>query len=395
MLLVSLSNGSQRCGPRAGRKYATWLLVALLGLLGALLAGCTTAQRCEPLQRCGGELVASGETVSSWVARADGACTDEIQAPVIPVSLSQQPAPGAGKKAVGNSTVDWCASLSAKPDGQIKNFVNYSLSFVLPVKQAELQFKSDGTYFAHFRTESPTQVGFSAACRAAQGINWSCAELGRHINAAIVSESNVKYMRCSDDGDGGCLCDSLLSIFTSLQGVYGADNGVITFYDVQSNAPPSPADYCAKPDSFSLTGHDGQALFNRLGLRTVAYGRASCSDGLQDADEDGIDCTTASKRANLGAAACPNDCTASCIDNIQNQDETGVDCGGTCADFCACFNGVQDPWEEGVDCGGPCALLCTCTDGVQDGHEEGVDCGGDCNLRYGAGSEIPKACPTK
>ena len=51
--------------------------------------------------------------------------------------------------------------------------------------------------------------------------------------------------------------------------------------------------------------------------------------------------------------------TATCTDGIQNGDETGVDCGGS-------------------DCE-PCAVAPTCTDSIQNGNETGVDCGGpDC-----------------
>jgi len=47
-----------------------------------------------------------------------------------------------------------------------------------------------------------------------------------------------------------------------------------------------------------------------------------------------------------------------CSDGIQNGDETGVDCGGSCP---PCGGG------------GP-----TCSDGIQNGNETGVDCGGSC-----------------
>ena len=49
--------------------------------------------------------------------------------------------------------------------------------------------------------------------------------------------------------------------------------------------------------------------------------------------------------------------TPSCSDGIQNGDETGVDCGGSCA---------------------PCEVTPTCSDGIQNGDETGVDCGGSC-----------------
>jgi len=48
-----------------------------------------------------------------------------------------------------------------------------------------------------------------------------------------------------------------------------------------------------------------------------------------------------------------------------------------------CNDGIQNGDEEGVDCGGancpPCQVDPTCDDGIQNGDEEGVDCGGsDC-----------------
>lgn len=48
-----------------------------------------------------------------------------------------------------------------------------------------------------------------------------------------------------------------------------------------------------------------------------------------------------------------------------------------------CDDGIQNGDEEGIDCGGPCAPCPTCEDGIQNGQEEGVDCGGpDCEPCY-------------
>lgn len=397
MLSASLFSLGRHCDARTLRRLPApfGVGIAVLALLASVLPGCTTPQRCEALGRCGGELVPAGKTQETWVATGATTCIDEIQPPVIPVSISLQPAQQAGKKATGNQTADWCSTLLIKPDGSL-SFAPFYTSLVLPMKQAELQFRADGTYFGHFITEEAQHIAFPAACRVAQGVDFSCAELGRHVNDAIRSESNVKNMRCYDDGEDGCMCDFLLQLFTGVQGAYGAQDGVIGFYDSQSShLPPTPADYCASADTFELTGHDGQELFNKLGLRTITFHHTSCTDGLQDADEDGVDCVDPKKRAMgmLGPDACPNDCTATCSDGVQNHGETGVDCGGPCADFCACFNGVQDPWEEGPDCGGPCSLACTCIDGVKDGHEEGVDCGADCVLRFADGMGKTKDCP--
>jgi hypothetical protein len=101
----------------------------------------------------------------------------------------------------------------------------------------------------------------------------------------------------------------------------------------------------------------------------------TCSDGVQNGDETGIDC---------GGATCPT--CATCSDGIQNQGETSVDCGGPNCPACpTCNDGIQNQSETGVDCGGPnCAPCTTCNDGILNGQETSVDCGGpDC-----------PACPT-
>lgn len=50
---------------------------------------------------------------------------------------------------------------------------------------------------------------------------------------------------------------------------------------------------------------------------------------------------------------------ASHKDGIQNLDEEGVDCGGSSGVPCpSCFDGIQNQDEEGVDCGGICGFDC-------------------------------------
>jgi hypothetical protein len=361
-------------------------LAAGVLLLGALASACTAAQRCEELASCGGDLMqgaeanAQGLAETEWVANAEGACMDEIQLPVQPISIQQQPAKGAGKKPVGQATVDWCSSLVLKPDGSL-GFQGFFP--IIPMKVVTLKITSDGSYDAHFSQYAPQIMNFSAACRAAQGINESCQELGRHIKEAIAAESNVTNMRCYDIDEGGCECAYELLLLNSLPGTWGAAGTKATFYDNSlAPAPPSTADFCVNGDTLTMTGHNGSQLFNRPALRTLTFHHATCSDGIQSEalNEEGVDC----------GGECPP--CGTCNDQQQNGLETGVDCGGNCPDFCACFNGVRDPWEEGVDCGGTCSLLCTCLNGVQDeGREDGVDCGGECQLRYS--DPEAKPCP--
>jgi len=49
----------------------------------------------------------------------------------------------------------------------------------------------------------------------------------------------------------------------------------------------------------------------------------------------------------------------SCSDGIQNQGELGIDCGGNNCPVCNCYNGILDGSETDVDCGGD---YCPCCD---------------------------------
>jgi len=95
----------------------------------------------------------------------------------------------------------------------------------------------------------------------------------------------------------------------------------------------------------------------------------TCNDGIQNGQETGVDC---------GGPTCP--ACPTCTDGIQNGQETGVDCGGpTCQACPTCNDGIQNGQETGVDCGGPTCPACpTCNDGIQNGNETGIDCGGSC-----------------
>jgi hypothetical protein len=346
--------------------------------------GCQTKLHCEPLSKCGGDLMAGAvEGESEWIATASDACMDELQLPVNPVSVSQQPARTAGKKAVPQATADWCANLWQKPDGTLM-FQGYFP--IIPIQNVVLTMK-EREFNAHLVSFAPQRMAFSAACLAAQGIDETCQTLGRHIGAAIAAESNVYHTRCYDDGEEGCLCDYDLRLFTSVPGTWSrSDDGIVTFFDNSfAPSPPAPADYCIRGDTLEMTSHNNQQLFNRPNLRTLEFHRPTCNDGVQShtLHEEGVDC----------GGECPPCVDAQCNDGMQSPGEEGIDCGGdVCKDFCGCFNGQQDPWEEGPDCGGPCSLLCRCTNGVQDlPNEEGVDCGGDCQGRFN--QPEPVACP--
>jgi hypothetical protein len=116
----------------------------------------------------------------------------------------------------------------------------------------------------------------------------------------------------------------------------------------------------------------------------------TCTDGVQNGSETGVDCGGGS-----GCGACPAGqgcadagdcqsgiCTAgvcqapSCTDQLRDGNETDVDCGGACpacADGGACATAAD--CASRICSGGVCQAP-TCSDAVRNGDELDVDCGG-------------------
>lgn len=119
----------------------------------------------------------------------------------------------------------------------------------------------------------------------------------------------------------------------------------------------------------------------------------TCSDGIQNGDETGIDCGGS---CNPCDTSNPGDCQESCPDShplflcgqcfTSATQAQSAGCSEVCdnsnPDPTTCNDGVQNGDETGVDCGGSCAACDTneptCSDGIQNGNETGIDCGGSC-----------------
>lgn len=149
-----------------------------------------------------------------------------------------------------------------------------------------------------------------------------------------------------------------------------------------------PCGQCPFPATFAVEGSDDHVSWATEWTADASLGFTpdtweappppdpTCSDGLLNGDEQGVDC---------GGSCAPALCS-SCSDGLQNGDEAGVDCGGSCApetgECPSCSDGIQNGDEEGVDCGGSCLPVSgecpSCSDGLQNGDEAGVDCGGSC-----------------
>lgn len=69
--------------------------------------------------------------------------------------------------------------------------------------------------------------------------------------------------------------------------------------------------------------------------------------------------------ATVMVTSCKKDDPVTCSDGIQNGDETGVDCGGSACSACpTCSDGIQNGDETGIDCGG--SNCPACAEGLQE-----------------------------
>lgn len=119
----------------------------------------------------------------------------------------------------------------------------------------------------------------------------------------------------------------------------------------------------------------------------------SCTDGIMNGTESGIDCGGGSCPACGTGQGClaDSDCATgvcssgtciapSCTDHVKDGTETGMDCGGGSCSACGTGQGclADGDCQSGVCSGGTCAAA-SCTDHAKNGSETDVDCGGSCS----------------
>ncbi|MEM8528405.1 MAG: fibronectin type III domain-containing protein [Bacteroidota bacterium] len=239
----------------------------------------------------------------------------------------------------------------------------------------ELITGNEGSIVVSYQHETDMSVGTMAQYDAGQrqgavvayyddsggGTSYKCTGDGRAIGS---SGFHLRTLQCTDRR------------FTFDQYPECSPNFVKTFNHYRTH-------YILPPNQNTSTASKyGQFAKNPLIANVQALGSCmaaepTCDDGIQNGDEEGVDC---------GGSNCPACPEPTCDDGIQNGDEEGVDCGGSDCPACpTCDDGIQNGDETGVDCGGSdCPACPTCDDGIQNGDETGVDCGGsNCS-----------ACPT-
>jgi hypothetical protein len=311
----------------------TGLLVLGCLALASLSAGCTSAEFCEPLKKCGGDFLAAGKgdwggdgvVRAEWVVAApaspstaaSNSCVDQVQNPTQPPSLAKIPARPAGVRAVEPTTLNWCADLRFSADGNISVFddgwyetlIRYRGWFPgIPLYTARLTIDEGGQQHYEMQTTQLVAQHYELpkTCMYAQGVAVACGDFAKGLDAYVTDRlmglskvgvaAEIYGTTCKDQAGGdGCVCDYNLALTATTTGPYAVDYkklpGEIAFFD-SAASPPSGTEYCAQGSRLELTGHNGADLFNRTALKTLQFGPATCDDGVQSKSlgETGIDC---------------------------------------------------------------------------------------------------------
>lgn len=187
-------------------------------------------------------------------------------------------------------------------------------------------------------------------------------DLGRTATHEVGHWLNLRHIW----GDGGCSVDD----FVSDTPLSDASNGGCATGHVSCGSVDMVENYMDYSDDACMnlftSGQSNRmnALFSAGGARASLLSSGGCGGG------------------NSGPT---------CSDGVMNGNETGIDCGGPDCSPCGatCSDGIMNGNETGIDCGGPDCSACapTCSDGVMNGNETGVDCGGpDCSPCSGGGT---------
>jgi hypothetical protein len=263
--------------------------IASLALAAIALAnGCTgggAESGCGEIEPCGGDPVGTWNVQSACQAVPLLAYTtsplDPPQAMVQNPKLAKPPPSG---KASG----DWCSDLvylppdDANPEGSVTSVTLYHPP--VQIKTGTILLTAAHTYQTSFASESPFTTHFATSCLIAHGANPSCNTLGKKITEHFIDMGNVQSVvcctpdspagQCLDDPRNGCDCSYYYRSVNADYGAWQTSGDILYMFSPSIRMQPTiETTFCARGDQLTLTGRDGQSLFNIMGLRTLTLAR--------------------------------------------------------------------------------------------------------------------------
>ena len=131
----------------------------------------------------------------------------------------------------------------------------------------------------------------------------------RHTHACVWNGNNTAIDGCAGGTEGSC----------SVPGYPSQGGTLMSYCHLQSVGINFNEGFGPQPGNVIRNSVNNASC-------TSACGPPTCTDGIQNGNETGVDC---------GGPDCP--ACPTCSDGIQNGDETGVDCGGSSCAPCPCL----------------------------------------------------------
>lgn len=281
--------------------------LAACALIAGLAGGCKQSVLCEELGDCGGNA-----PIGDWLlSPGHPSCSEDLYIPPTDTRLVMGDQVVARTPTPEPALFDWCLLLVTHADNILTKPPRFYYESG-PIGAATVHYGADGRYSAGLTRTGTYTLDFPTMCMRAFGakditdatgaVIPVCKQLEEPLRASGIGEGSYPNTTCipNKDDPGGCLCAFDVTETGGSAGTYQVLEDGKTIMHLPGNNFPMKATFCNKGGSLELTGADGDYLFGQRGLRTLDLAPfvANCTDGVQGAGEDGVDC----------GGACPTAC---------------------------------------------------------------------------------------
>ncbi len=256
----------------------TLLAVPCIGAVGATGCGGSAGAEdgCAELPACGGNPTGTWAVSSFCQYVPPLSYTVPVPMGVPTTPLAQTPPPTA---AAAKNTEDDCFGLVYEPValGATGTIKTVTLPHVQGnVVNGPVVLSPDGFYSVAVQTLSNNVIHFPQYCLTAYGANPSCADL----QAALTTYEGMPNFLvrpvpfvCTDS-PGGCDCSYGYEGTAADQGTWRVAGDILYFFSAQNAMDPTvETTFCVGQGgkSLSISGRNGQSLFNTKGLRSFTF----------------------------------------------------------------------------------------------------------------------------
>jgi len=172
--------------------------------------------------------------------------------------------------------------------------------------------------------------------------------------------------------------------------------GVASCSDGIKNQNETEVD-CGGPKCWNCTCSDGEKNQGETGVDCGGTKCGACNGGLSPWSNWGMCSKTCGGGQKTKSRTCTNPapsnggklCSGSLTENAACNAQTCEVVAATCSD------GIKNQAETGLDCGGTCGaciVAATCSDGIKNQAETGLDCGGTCGACSAATNAVVNVC---